>query len=75
MGVGIDEPWQDNFAGAVDFANFLSMTLDPGIAQRVFGSTDGNNLAPEAPLRLPRCPIRAVPNHGVGRNYQKANAA
>ena len=51
MGVGIDEPWKDNFAGAIDFANVFSVLPDPGIAQSVFGFSDGNNLAPDAQHR------------------------
>src|SRR6202035_4326579 len=47
MGVGIHEPGQDNFTGAVDLSNFLAIPLQPGIAEGVFGGADRNDLPAE----------------------------
>ena len=44
----IDKTRQDDFARAVDLDKFLTVPLQPGIAQRVFGLSDGNDLPAEA---------------------------
>src|SRR5713101_7039269 len=44
MSVGIDEPGQNNLTLTVNLDDSLAILLEPGIAQRVFGVADGNNL-------------------------------
>lgn len=46
--MGIDEAGKHDFAGAVDLGDLLAMFFDPGIAESVFGGTDGDDLAAEA---------------------------
>src|ERR1700733_8802592 len=44
----IDKAGQNNFAGTVDLDNFLTILLQPGITQRIFGRANGNDLPAEA---------------------------
>ena len=44
----IDKSGQHNFSRAVDLRDLLPIFLQPGIAQRIFGFSDGNNLAADA---------------------------
>jgi hypothetical protein len=48
MCVGVDKSGDDDFAGAVDLGDLLAMLHDPGIAEGVFGGSDGDDLAAEA---------------------------
>ena len=48
MRVRIDEPGQDDLAGAVDLGDAAAISLQPGIAEGVFRSSDRNDLAAQA---------------------------
>jgi hypothetical protein len=41
----IDEAGKDDLAGTVDFDYFLTILLEPGIAESVFGLANGDDLA------------------------------
>jgi len=45
MRVRIDEPGDYDFAGTIDLGELFAMLPDPGIAQRIFGCADRNDLA------------------------------
>lgn len=47
----IDESGQNDFARAIDLSNFLSILLQPRVAQRVFGRADRNDLPAKAQNR------------------------
>ena len=46
--MGIDEAGKDDSAGAIDFGDLLTMLLDPGIAESIFGRADGDDFAADA---------------------------
>src|SRR5580698_957897 len=48
MGVGVDEAWQHDVAGTVDFGDLLAILFKPGIAEGIFGLAHGNDFAAEA---------------------------
>ena len=45
MSVGVDEPRQRYLADTVDFDQALAVLFNPGIAQRLAGGADRNNLS------------------------------
>ena len=45
MGVRIHKAGRDNFPGAIDFGNLLTILFQPGVAEGVFGRAYRNNLA------------------------------
>ena len=49
----IDKTWQYDSVLTIDFQDFLSILLEPRIAQSIFRLPDGNNFAPDAE----NCPI------------------
>jgi hypothetical protein len=46
--MGIDKSGEDDFSRAIDLGDFFTILLQPGIAERVFGSANGNDFPAEA---------------------------
>ena len=51
MGMRVDESGEDDLASAVDLGDCLSVCLQPGIVQGIFGLADGHDLSANAEYR------------------------